>query len=49
MIEDIGAAYGGTTAAPIAADVILKARELGLLGEQYKPKTQTTTKKRNQR
>jgi len=49
VIEDIGAAYGGTTAAPIAADVILKARELGLLGEQYKPKTQTTTKKRNQR
>lgn len=51
VIEDIGAAYGGTTAAPIAADIILKARELGLLGEQYKPKkTQTEPKKkRNER
>ena len=38
VIEDIGGGYGGTTAAPIAADVILKARELGLLGERYKPK-----------
>ena len=38
VIEDIGGGYGGTTAAPIAADVILKARELGLLGEKYKPK-----------
>lgn len=38
VIENIGgAAYGGTTAAPIAADIILKARELGLLGEQYMP------------
>lgn len=47
VIEDIGGAqYGGTTAAPIAADIILKARELGLLGEQYKPKPQTTTKKK---
>jgi penicillin-binding protein A len=44
VVEDIGgSAYGGTTAAPIAADIILKARELGLLGEQYKPKTQTPT------
>ncbi len=48
VIEDIGgSAYGGTTAAPIAADMILKARELGLLGEQYKPKTQTPPKKKN--
>lgn len=38
VIEDIGGGYGGTTAAPIAADVILKARELGLLGDRYKPK-----------
>lgn len=38
VIEDIGGGFGGTTAAPIAADVILKARELGLLGERYKPK-----------
>mgnify|MGYP001163410478 FL=1 len=38
VIEDIGGGYGGTTAAPIAADVILKARELGLLGERYRSK-----------
>ncbi len=38
VIEDIGGGYGGTTAAPIAADVILKARELGLLGDRYRPK-----------
>jgi len=37
VIEDIGNAYGGTTAAPIAADVILKARSLGLLGAKYQP------------
>ncbi|HSK73388.1 MAG TPA: penicillin-binding transpeptidase domain-containing protein [Pyrinomonadaceae bacterium] len=45
-----GGGYGARTAAPIAANVIMKARELGLLGEQYKPKTpvktQPTTKKR---
>ncbi|MBK8811064.1 MAG: hypothetical protein IPN69_10075 [Acidobacteria bacterium] len=45
VVEDIGgSAYGGTTAAPIAADIILKARELGLLGEKYKPKTVTQKK-----
>ena len=33
-----GAGQGARTAAPIAADVILKAGELGLLGDQYKPK-----------
>ncbi|MGI8786600.1 MAG: penicillin-binding transpeptidase domain-containing protein [Pyrinomonadaceae bacterium] len=36
-----GGGYGARTAAPIAVNVIMKARELGLLGEQYKPKTQT--------
>lgn len=47
VIEDIGgSAYGGTTAAPIAADMILKARELGLLGEKYTPKTTTPEKKK---
>jgi penicillin-binding protein A len=47
VIEDIGgSAYGGTTAAPIAADIILKARELGLLGDKYKPQTPTQTKKK---
>ena len=39
VVEDIGGSgSGGTTAAPIAADVILKAMQLGLLGEKYKPK-----------
>jgi cell division protein FtsI/penicillin-binding protein 2 len=39
VIEDIGgSAYGGTTAAPIAANVILKAMQLGLLGDRFKPK-----------
>lgn len=33
-----GGGYGSRTAAPMAANVIMKARELGLLGEQYKPK-----------
>ena len=41
VIEDIGSGYGGTTAAPIAADVILKAAQLGLLGDKYKPKAAT--------
>ncbi|MBV9215951.1 MAG: hypothetical protein JO053_07215 [Acidobacteria bacterium] len=35
VIEDIGNQFGGTTAAPIVGDVILKAAELGLLGPQY--------------
>lgn len=39
VIEDIGNRFGGQTAAPVAASVILKARELGLLGEKYRPKT----------
>lgn len=33
-----GGGFGARTAAPIAASVILKARDLGLLGAQYKPK-----------
>lgn len=37
-----GGGFGARTAAPIAANVILKARELGLLGEQYKPKAAPT-------
>jgi len=51
VIENIGgSAYGGTTAAPIAADMILKARELGLLGDKYTPKAPTTpTKKKGKR
>jgi peptidoglycan glycosyltransferase len=37
VIEDIGNQFGGGTAAPVAANVILRARELGLLGDKYKP------------
>jgi penicillin-binding protein 2 len=44
VIEDIGEKFGGGTAAPIAANVILKARTLGLLGDKYTPKTAPTTK-----
>lgn len=33
-----GGGFGARTAAPIAANVILKARDLGLLGDQYRPK-----------
>ena len=47
VLENIGnSQFGGTTAAPVAAEVLLKARELGLLGEQYKPKAPTPTKKK---
>jgi hypothetical protein len=38
VIEDIGSKFGGQTAAPVAANVILKARTLGLLGDKYMPK-----------
>lgn len=44
-----GGGFGARTAAPIAANVILKARDLGLLGEQYKPKTQTPAPKKRRR
>lgn len=33
-----GGGYGSKTAAPIAANVILKARDLGLMGDQYRPR-----------
>ncbi len=33
-----GGGFGARTAAPIAANVILKSRDLGLLGDQYKPR-----------
>lgn len=47
VVEDIGGgAYGGTTAAPIAADVILKALQLGLLGDKYKPANPAPTRRR---
>lgn len=35
-----GGGYGAAVSAPIAARIIMKARDLGLLGEQYKPKPQ---------
>lgn len=38
--------FGATTAAPIAANVVLKLRELGLLGAKYAPKTQLTPPKK---
>ncbi|MFM9904264.1 MAG: penicillin-binding transpeptidase domain-containing protein [Pyrinomonadaceae bacterium] len=38
VLEDIGNQFGGGTAAPVAANVILKARELGLLGDRYRPR-----------
>ncbi len=44
VLEDIGNQFGGGTAAPVAANVILKARMLGLLGEKYKPKTPASVK-----
>lgn len=44
VIEDIGNRFGGQTAAPIAANVILKARALGLLGDKYTPKTAPSAK-----
>lgn len=37
-----GGGYGATIAAPIASRVVLKARDLGLLGDQYKPKAPVT-------
>ena len=51
VIEDIGNRFGGQTAAPIAADVILKARELGLLGDRYKiaPRQQQQAPKKTRR
>jgi cell division protein FtsI/penicillin-binding protein 2 len=33
-----GGGFGARTAAPIAANVILKARDLGLLGDEYRAK-----------
>ena len=49
VVEDIGSRFGGGTAAPIAANVILKARELGLLGDKYKVKAKPTSPKGKKR
>ncbi len=38
-----GGGYGAKTAAPIAANVVMKARDLGLLGDKYTPKVKTAT------
>lgn len=44
VVENIGGSqYGGSTAAPIATKLILKLRELGLLGDKYKPAANTPT------
>lgn len=40
-----GGGYGATISAPIAARVIMKARELGLLGDQYKQQATTAPAK----
>jgi cell division protein FtsI/penicillin-binding protein 2 len=40
-----GGGYGARVAAPIAANTILKARDLGLLGENYKPRSVTPVPK----
>ncbi|MBA2494568.1 MAG: hypothetical protein H0V31_07730 [Acidobacteria bacterium] len=44
-----GGGYGAKVSAPIAANIILKARDLGLLGEQYKPKTQVPAVKKKKK
>jgi cell division protein FtsI/penicillin-binding protein 2 len=44
-----GGGYGSRTAAPIAANVILKARELGLLGDKYMPRAIGTSLPRARR
>ena len=44
-----GGGFGARTAAPIAANVILKARELGLLGTEYKPKAASPAQPRRPR
>lgn len=44
-----GGGYGARISAPIAANVILKARDLGLLGDQYKPKPPAPTSSRPNR
>lgn len=38
-----GGGFGAKISAPIAANVVLKARDLGLLGDEYKPKVQPPT------
>lgn len=49
VVEDIGSRFGGGTAAPIAANVILKARELGLLGDKYNVKAKPSAPKGKKR
>ncbi|MER3430774.1 MAG: hypothetical protein C4324_06965 [Blastocatellia bacterium] len=41
-----GGGFGARTAAPVAANIILKARELGLLGEKYLPQKVASEPKR---
>lgn len=44
-----GGGFGAKISAPIAANIILKARDLGLLGDQYKPKTQVSPTKKKKK
>lgn len=44
-----GGGYGARTAAPIAANVILKARDLGLLGDKYTPQVKTNKSRRKRK
>jgi len=44
-----GGGFGARTAAPIAANVILKARELGILGDEYKPKSAPASPKKTKK
>lgn len=41
--------YGARTAAPIAANVVMRARQLGLLGSKYTPEVKTKTTSPNKR
>ena len=41
-----GGGFGSKTAAPIAANVIMKARELGLLGEEYRRRRRPNCRRR---
>lgn len=49
VIEDIGSRYGGGTAGPVAANMINKARQLGLMGDALKPKSAPQTNSGNNR
>lgn len=41
-----GGGYGARTAAPIAANIVMKARDLGLLGDKHKPRRANSRRKK---